>query len=193
MYYSTSGLSFILRSAPKRSSLVKTLLPYSYLQYLTILTCTQHGTMQHTVNLRHTATHCGTQHDTLQQRSHAFTDVASVTVAGSVAVSSRSRQATRRHTRQPQFNGQARKRSQLCMFLSSACIATHPTSCHRRRRQHDRLHISSAHGSTILANAVLYGISSKNINRLQRIQNARARCVDDSKLHRGSNAATLAS
>jgi hypothetical protein len=38
------------------------------------------------------------------------------------------------------------------------------------------------------ANAVLYGISSKNINRLQRIQNAPARCVVDSKVHRSSNA-----
>jgi len=38
------------------------------------------------------------------------------------------------------------------------------------------------------ANAVLYGTSSKNINRLQRIQNALARCVLDSKAHRRSNA-----
>ena len=38
------------------------------------------------------------------------------------------------------------------------------------------------------ANAVLYGVSSKNINRLQRIQNALARCVVDSKAHRSSNA-----
>jgi len=49
--------------------------------------------------------------------------------------------------------------------------------------------LSSAHGSIILANAVLYNVvSSKNINRLERIQNAWARCVVDSKLHRGSNA-----
>jgi len=34
----------------------------------------------------------------------------------------------------------------------------------------------------------LYGVSSKNKNYLQRIQNALARCVVDSKLHRGSNA-----
>ena len=32
------------------------------------------------------------------------------------------------------------------------------------------------------ANAVLYGASSKNIQRLQRIQNALARCVVDSKV-----------
>jgi len=38
------------------------------------------------------------------------------------------------------------------------------------------------------ANAVLYGTSSKNINRLQRIQNALARCVLDSKAHWSSNA-----
>jgi hypothetical protein len=38
------------------------------------------------------------------------------------------------------------------------------------------------------ANAVLYGVSSKNINRLQRIQNALARCVVDSEVHRSSNA-----
>ena len=36
-------------------------------------------------------------------------------------------------------------------------------------------------------NAVLYGVSSKNINRLQRIQNALARCVVDSRVHRSSN------
>ena len=38
------------------------------------------------------------------------------------------------------------------------------------------------------ANAVLYGVSSKNIQRLQRIQNALARCVVNSKVHRSSNA-----
>ena len=38
------------------------------------------------------------------------------------------------------------------------------------------------------ANAVLYGVSKKNISRLQRIQNALARCVVDSKLHLNSNA-----
>ena len=38
------------------------------------------------------------------------------------------------------------------------------------------------------ANAVLYGVSSKNIQRLQRIQNALARCVVDSIVHRSSNA-----
>jgi len=38
------------------------------------------------------------------------------------------------------------------------------------------------------ANAVLYGVSSKNIQRLQRIQNALARCVADSKVHQSSNA-----
>jgi len=38
------------------------------------------------------------------------------------------------------------------------------------------------------ANAVLYGTSSKNVNRLQRIQNALARCFLDSKAHRSSNA-----
>ena len=38
------------------------------------------------------------------------------------------------------------------------------------------------------ANAVLYGISSRNITRLQRIQNALARCVVDSKAQRSSNA-----
>ena len=38
------------------------------------------------------------------------------------------------------------------------------------------------------ANAVLHGASSKNINRVQRIQNALARCVLDSKAHRSSNA-----
>jgi len=37
-------------------------------------------------------------------------------------------------------------------------------------------------------NAVLYGRSPKNINRLQRIQNALARCVLDPKAHRSSNA-----
>jgi hypothetical protein len=37
------------------------------------------------------------------------------------------------------------------------------------------------------ANAVLYGVSKKNINRLQRIQNALARCVVNAKLHRSSN------
>ena len=38
------------------------------------------------------------------------------------------------------------------------------------------------------ANAVLYGASSKNINHLQRIQNALARCVLDSKAYRSSDA-----
>ena len=38
------------------------------------------------------------------------------------------------------------------------------------------------------ANAVLYGVSKKNISRLQRIQNALARCVVDSKLNLNSNA-----
>jgi len=38
------------------------------------------------------------------------------------------------------------------------------------------------------ANAVLYGTSSKNINRLQRIQNALAQSVLDLKAHRSSNA-----
>ena len=38
------------------------------------------------------------------------------------------------------------------------------------------------------ANAVLYGVSSKKINRLQRIQNALARCVVNSKVHLSSNA-----
>ena len=38
------------------------------------------------------------------------------------------------------------------------------------------------------ANAVLYGVSSKNINCLQRIQNELARCVVDSKVHRSLNA-----
>jgi hypothetical protein len=38
------------------------------------------------------------------------------------------------------------------------------------------------------AKAVLYGVSSKNIIHLQRIQNALARCVVDSKVHRSSNA-----
>ena len=38
------------------------------------------------------------------------------------------------------------------------------------------------------ANAVLYGISSKNIQRLQRIKNALARCIVDSKVHWSSNA-----
>jgi len=38
------------------------------------------------------------------------------------------------------------------------------------------------------ANAVLYGVSSKNIQRLKRIQNALARCVVDSKVHQSSNA-----
>jgi hypothetical protein len=38
------------------------------------------------------------------------------------------------------------------------------------------------------ANAELHGISSKNINRLQLIQNAPARCVADTKVHRSSNA-----
>ena len=38
------------------------------------------------------------------------------------------------------------------------------------------------------ANAVLYGISSKNVNRLQRIQNALARCVVDSTVHQSSHA-----
>jgi len=37
-------------------------------------------------------------------------------------------------------------------------------------------------------NAVLCGTSFKNINRLQRIQNAMSRCVLDSKAHRSSNA-----
>ena len=38
------------------------------------------------------------------------------------------------------------------------------------------------------ANSVLYGASSMNINRLQRTQNALARCVLDSKAHRSSDA-----
>jgi len=38
------------------------------------------------------------------------------------------------------------------------------------------------------SSTVLYGISSGNINRLQRIQNTLARCVLDCKAHRSSNA-----
>ena len=38
------------------------------------------------------------------------------------------------------------------------------------------------------ANAVLYGVSSKNLDHLQRIQNALAQSVVDSEVHRSSNA-----
>ena len=70
------------------------------------------------------------------------------------------------------------------MFLQSTRIATHSTSYHRHRRQFDCLFRRGLD----YANAVLYGVSSKNIQRLQRIQNALARCVVDSKVHRSSNA-----
>ena len=73
------------------------------------------------------------------------------------------------------------------MFLSSTRIATYSTSHKHRRRQY--VIAFSVVGSRLdYANAVLYGVSSKNIQRLQRIQNALVRCVVDSKVHRSSNA-----
>ena len=70
------------------------------------------------------------------------------------------------------------------MLLPPTCIATYPTSHHRQRCQHDCLLCRRLD----YANALLYGASSKNINRLQLIQNALARCVLDSKAHRSSDA-----
>ena len=69
---------------------------------------------------------------------------------------------------------------------------------HLRALRHIRLAITASDANMIAysvmgsrldyANAVLYGVSSKNIQRLQRIQNALARYVVDYKVHRSSNA-----
>jgi len=58
-----------------------------------------------------------------------------------------------------------------------------PMMCHRARHFSDANMIAcSVVGSRLgYANAVLHGTSSKNINRLQRIQNVLARCVLDSQ------------
>ena len=76
--------------------------------------------------------------------------------------------------------------------VSRACVY------HLRALQHIRTAITASDANMIAcsvvssqlnyANAVLYGVSSKYINRLQRIQNALARCVVDSEVHRSSNA-----
>jgi len=82
------------------------------------------------------------------------------------------------------------------MFLSSTCSAAFRTAITAEGANMIVYALSSARGSTN-ANAVLYGVSSKIINRLQCIQNALARYAVDSKLHRtwfkrAATAATLA-
>ena len=91
-------------------------------------------------------------------------------------------QATRRHTRRQPVDGQARERGDVFYRLRAlrhirpAITASDANTC-------------SVVGSRLdYAYAVLYGISTKNTNRLQRIQNALARCVVDPKVHRGSKA-----
>ena len=79
--------------------------------------------------------------------------------------------------------------------VSRACIY------HLRALRHIRSAITTEDANMIAcsvvgarldyANSVLYGVSKKNINCLQRIQNALARCVVDSKIYHISSNASL--
>ena len=120
-----------------------------------------------------------------RQRSHSFSDVTTVNVAGSVVpladhvkllgVSLDNHLSMDKHVSE----------------VSRACFY------HLRALRHIRTAVTAEDANMIAcsvvgarldyANAVLYGVSKKNINRLQRIQNALARCVVDSK-HQSSNA-----
>jgi hypothetical protein len=121
-----------------------------------------------------------------RQRSNSFSDVTTVSVAGSVVsladhvkllgVSLDNRLSMDKHVNE----------------VSRACFY------HLRALRHIRPAVTVEDANVIAcsvvgarldyANAVLYGVSQKNINRLQRIQNALARCVVDTKLHLSSNA-----
>ena len=121
-----------------------------------------------------------------RQRSHSFSDVTTVNVAGSVVpmadhvkllgVTLDNHLSMDKHVNE----------------VSRACFY------HLRALRHIRPAITASDANMIAcsvvgsrldyANAVLYGISSKNINRLQRIQNALARCVVDPTVHGSSKA-----
>ena len=121
-----------------------------------------------------------------RQRSHSFSDVTAINVAGSVVpladhvkllgVTLDNRLSMDRHVND----------------VSRSCFY------HLRALRHIRPAITASDANMIAcsvvgsrldyANAVLYGVSAKNINRLQRVQNALARCVVDSKAHQSSNA-----
>ena len=121
-----------------------------------------------------------------RQRSQSFSDVTTVNVAGSVVpmadhvmllgVTLDNRLLMEKHVNEV---------SRTCFY-------------HLRALRHIRPAITVSDANMIAcsvvgsrldyANAVLYGASSKNINRLQRIKNALARCVLDSKAHRSSDA-----
>ena len=121
-----------------------------------------------------------------RQRAHSFSDITTVNVAGSVVpmadhvkllgVTLDNHLSMDKHVNE----------------VSRACFY------HLRALRHVRPAITASDANMIAcsvvgsrldyANAVLYGVSSKNIQRLQRIQNALARCVVDSKVHRSSNA-----
>jgi len=69
--------------------------------------------------------------------------------------------------------------------LSSMRIATYSASHHGRDTN---MIACSVVGSRLdYANTVLHGVSSKNINHLQRVHNVLARCIVASNLHHGSN------
>jgi Reverse transcriptase (RNA-dependent DNA polymerase) len=121
-----------------------------------------------------------------RQRSHSFSAVTTVNVAGSavpmadyvklLSVTLDNHLSLDKHVNE----------------VSHACFY------HLRALRHIRPAITASDANMIAysvvasrldyANAVLYGVSSKNINRLQRIQDALARCVVDSKVHPSSNA-----
>ena len=124
-----------------------------------------------------------------RQRSHSFSDLTSVNVAGSVVpladhvkllgVSLDNRLSMDIHVNE----------------VSRACFY------HLRALRHIRSAITTEDANMIAcsvvgarldyANSVLYGVSKKNINCLQRIQNALARCVVDSKIYHISSNASL--
>jgi hypothetical protein len=121
-----------------------------------------------------------------RQRSHSFSAVTTVNVAGSVVpladhvkllgVTLDDRLSMDKHVNE----------------VSRACFY------HLRALRHIRSSVSASDANMIAcsvvgskldyANTVLYGVSAKNVTRLQRVQNALARCVVDSKVHRSSNA-----
>ena len=121
-----------------------------------------------------------------RQRSHSFSDITTVNVAGSVVPMADHVKllgvTLDNHLSMDKHVNEMRR---ACFYHLHALRQIRPaiTACDAN------MIACSVVGSRLdYANAVLYGVSSKNTQRLQRIQNALARCVVYSQVYRSSNA-----
>jgi len=118
---------------------------------------------------------------------YVFTDVASIIVAGLIVpLSDHVKLLGVTLNNRLTMDKRVNKVSRACFIIYVHCNTSDQPSPPKTPTW---LPACSVVGSRLdYANAVLYGVSSKNITRLQRIQNSLAHCVVDLKLHCGSNA-----